>query len=144
MQNDSMLKLIDNYTLGLFDKENNIIARHKPRWTMFHQFRRVKENLNIIRENENGFSSDTKDEANIYCLDDKFNIVWTIKKPFENDSFPNQIVWDKATIVRQNENGYLTLEIIDKSNSFICSSQKGITVTVDYETGNTLSSEFTK
>ncbi len=144
MQNDRMLKLIDNYTLGLFDNEDNIIARHKPRWTKFEQFRRVKENLNIIRENENGFSCYTKDEANIYCLDDQFNILWTIKKPFENDNFPNQIVWDKATILRQTEDGYLTLEIIDKSNTFICSSQKGITVTVDYETGNTLSREFTK
>ena len=113
MQNDSMLKLIDNYTLGLFDKENNIIARHKPRWTKFDQFRRMKENINIIKEADNGFSNDTKDEANIYCFDDQFNIVWTIKKPFENDTFPNQIVWDKATVVRQIENGYLTLEIID-------------------------------
>jgi hypothetical protein len=104
----------------------------------------VKENINIIKENDTGFSSDTKDEANIYCIDDQFNIVWTIKKPFENDSFPNEIVWDKATIVRQNENGYLTLEIIDNSNTFICSSWKGITVTVDYETGQTISSEFTK
>ena len=139
-----MLKLIDNYTLGLFDKENNIIARHKPRWTKFDQFRRMKENINIIKEADNGFSSDTKDEANIYCFDDQFNIVWTIKKPFENDTFPNQIVWDKATVVRQTENGYLTLEIIDNSETFICSSWKGITVTVDYETGQTISSEFTK
>ena len=139
-----MLKLIDNYTLALFDKQNNIISRHKPRWTKFDQFRRVEENVNIIKEDDYGFVSDAKDEANIYCLDDKFNIVWTIKKPFENDSFPNQIVWDKATIERQTENGYLTLEIIDNVNTFICSSWKGITVTVEYETGQTISSEFTK
>ena len=139
-----MLKLIDAYIIALFDKENNIMVQRMPRWTKFDQFRRIKENINIIKENVNGFISDTKTEANIYCLDDQFNIVWTIKKPYENDSFPNQIVWEKATIVRQTENGYLTLEIIDNLNTFICSSQKGITVTVNYETGQIISSEFTK
>ena len=143
MQNDSMLKLIDGYTLAFFDNENNIIMQRRPRWTKFDQCKRVKENINIIKENVNGFISDTN-EANIYCLDDQFNIVWTIKKSFENDSFPNQIVWEKAAILRQTENGYLTLEIIDNSNTFICSSWKGITVTVNYETGQIISSEFTK
>ncbi len=139
-----MLRLIDNYTLALFDNEELIIARHKPRWTKFDQFRRIKENINIIRESDIGFSSDTKDEANIYCINDQFNIVWTLKQPLENDSFPNQIVWDKSTILRKNENNYLTLEIQDNSNTFICSSWKGITVTVNYETGQTIFQEFTK
>ena len=144
MQTDIMLKLIDNYTLGLFDKENNITAQHKPRWSKFDQFKRVRNNLNIIKEADSGFSSNTKDETNIYYIDDQLNIVWEVKTPFENDSFPNQIVWDKATTVKQTKDGYLTLEIIDNSTTFICSSRKGITVTVDYETGQTITSEFTK
>lgn len=139
-----MLKLIDHYTLGLFDKDNKVIARHKPRWTKFDQFRRVKENLNIIKESDTGFANKTTDESNIYCLDDHFNLIWTIKKPFENDCFPNPIVWDTSTERGQTENGCLTLQIIDNSNTFICSSQKGITVTVAYETGLIISSEFTK
>jgi hypothetical protein len=135
-----MLKPIDNHTLGLVDKDNNIIARHKPRWTKFDQFKRVKENLNVIKESETDLANETTDEANIYCLDDHFYIIWTIKKPFEKDSFPNPIVWDTSTDRRQTENGYLTLETIDNSNTFICSSWKGITVTVAYETGQIITS----
>jgi hypothetical protein len=85
-----------------------------------------------------------ENKANIYCLDDNFKLKWTIEAPYENDSFPNEIVWDKMTERQQTQSGHLMLEITENHNTFICSSWKGITVTVDYETGKTISTEFTK
>ena len=44
----------------------------------------------------------------------------------------------------QTAQGFLTLDTKENLETFICSSWKGITVTVDYETGLTKSVEFTK
>lgn len=137
------LKQIDNKTLCLFSSKGNLSATYKPRWTEFREFRRIENNCIIVKESEEKFK-DNSGYANIYCLDDKFQIVWTIDAPFKNDSFPNPIVWNKQTIRRQKVDGYLTLDTIDNPKTFLCSSWHGFTVTVDYETGETISSEFTK
>jgi len=144
MQMDASLKLIDNTTLCLCDKEGNILVKHKPLWTKFAQFKRVKENCNIIKESDENFPKRNNDLANIYCLDDNFNVRWTIKAPFSKDTFPNPIVWDTETITKKNTQGYLTLETSKNPDTFICSSWHGFTVTVEYETGITRSIEFTK
>jgi hypothetical protein len=137
------IKLIDHKTLCIFNSNNKPLATYKPRWTEFKEFRRVGLDRIIVRESDDMFSDNTG-HANIYCLDDDFQIIWTIIAPFKNDNFPNAIVWDKQTVRRQNDNGYLTLDAVDNKNTFMCSSWHGITVTVDYKTGQIISSELTK
>src|SRR6478672_783788 len=98
---ETSLNFTDAKTLYLCDKEGKILAQHKPFWTRFEQVKRIKENCNIVKEDDEGFQSNNKWKANIYCLDDNFNLRWTIKSPFKNDSFPNPIVWDKETVRKQ-------------------------------------------
>lgn len=141
---DTSLKLIDNRTLCLCDKEGNILVKHKPLWTKFDQFKRVKENCNIIKESDHNFPKRTNGVTNIYCLDDKFHVRWTAKVPFENDTFPNPLVWDTEIIRKQNGQGNLVLGTNTNPDTFICSSRHGFTVTIEYETGLTRSVEFTK
>jgi hypothetical protein len=143
MQMDYSIKLTDDKTLCLFDSNNRLVATHKPRWTEFKEFKRIALDCTIVRESDEKFA-DNSGHANIYCLDDAFQIVWTIDAPFKDDSFPNPIVWNKQTIRRRKSDGYLTLETVDNSESFMCSSCHGFTVTVDFKTGQTISSEFTK
>ena len=136
----------DNEILCLRNKETGaIIATHKPLGTRFVQYKRIKANCNIVQEDDNGFPKNSrKGQANIYCLDDSFSIVWIIKLPIKNDSFPNPIVWNKETVKRKQENDYLILDVQDNPNTFICASWSGHTVTVDYETGKTINIKFTK
>ncbi|ANI89146.1 hypothetical protein A9P82_07480 [Arachidicoccus ginsenosidimutans] len=96
---DNSIKLIGNKTLCLFDDKGNILLTHKPRWTEFKEFKRIEYNCIIVKESAEKFL-DKSGFANIYCLDEKFHIVWTIKAPFKNDSFPNlnPIIWNKQTI----------------------------------------------
>jgi hypothetical protein len=140
---DYSIKLTDDKTLCLFDSSNRLVATRKPRWTEFKEYKRVGHDCTIVRESDEEFA-DNSGHANIYCLDDTFQLVWTIDAPFKNDSFPNPIVWNKQTIRRRKSDGYLTLEIVENPKSFMCSSWHGFTVTVDYKTGQTVSSEFTK
>jgi hypothetical protein len=141
---DKTLKLLDSETLCLLDNNDNIIARCKPRWTNFIQFKRIKENCNIIQEDDENIIIDHTGKANIYCLDDQFNVKWTIDAPRENDTFPNPIIWNKETTRRWGENGFLTIGVTDNSETFICASWNCYTVTVDYETGKIIKEEFTK
>jgi hypothetical protein len=144
MQMDTLLKLIDDKNLCLCDKDGNVLAKHKPLWTKFDQFKRIRENCNIVKESDQNFPELKNDVANIYCLDDNFNVKWTIKAPYENDTFPNPIVWDTEMIEKQTAQDFLTLNTNKNPETFICSSWHGFTVTVDYETGLTKSVEFTK
>jgi hypothetical protein len=82
--------------------------------------------------------------ANMYCLDDNFQTKWITKAPFENDTFPNSIVWDTEIAEKQSAQGFLTIEAHKNSETFICSSWHGFMVTVDYETGLAKSVAFTK
>lgn len=139
------LKLIDEKTLYLYDSDNNIIAQYKPRWTKFDDVKRAKKDCNIIKENDEAFRN--KDnynfKGNIYCLDDAFKIKWTIDTSFENDSFP-YLVWNKQTSLRKGENGYMTLDITDNPDTFICVSWSGMTMTVKYESGQIIDKVLTK
>jgi len=83
---DNSIKLADDKTLCLFDSRNKLVATHKPRWTKFNEFKRVGHDRIIIRESDENFA-DNSGNANIYCLDDTFQIVWTVDAPFKNDSF---------------------------------------------------------
>jgi hypothetical protein len=79
--------------------------------------------------------------SNIYCLDLDFNILWHSDLPFPEDCYPNPIIWDskinKASI--SWEDAYLIV-----STSFTTASLKGITVSIDYNTGKIEDSVFTK
>ena len=140
---NNLLRLIDNKILCLFDSKGNLIRTYKPRWTNFKEAKYIGHDCIIIKENDEGFTANSE-YANIYCLDDNFHIVWTIKAPFKNDSFPNRIVWNTQSLRRQKDDGYLTLDFIENLKTFMCSSWHGITVTVDYYTGQIVATEFTK
>jgi hypothetical protein len=135
---DISLKLVNDSTLLLCDKDGNQIVAFKPIWTKFEEVKRVKENCNIIRERADSCL------PNIYCLNDKFKLIWTINQPSQFDTFPNPIIWNKETIRIENEKGYYLLETRENHATFLCSSWHGYTVTIDYDTGMTRSVEFTK
>lgn len=136
----------DTKIIYLQDKEmGDIIGKHKPFGNKFVQHKRISPNCNIIREDEKDFPiNENGCKANIYCLDDKFKIKWKIKMPMEDDSFPNPIIWDKKAIEIKKQDGLYTLVIQDNPTTFICSSMRGFTVTVDCKTGKTVNTEFAK
>ena len=96
------------------------------------------DSLLIIRENPNNYP---KGKSNIYAKDSFGQIVWYAELPFTDDIYPNPIQWNKSL----NVNSKNWTEFIQKStNSFVVSSWKGITVSVDYKTGKIIQKEFTK
>lgn len=141
---DITINLNDDKQLCLYDNYGKLLALHKPLWTSIDQYKRIRENCNIVKECPIDFPKQTNDIANIYCLDDRFEVKWIIKAPFPNDTFPNAIVWDSEMIETKTEDGFLTLDTIKNSDTFICSSMKGLTVTIYYDTGVAKSVEFTK
>ena len=132
--------------LNLIDSETGeLMAFREPIGSNFIEFRRVGSNCNIIREDEKGYPKDDEGcKPTIYCLDDELQIKWVIKMPFENDGFPNPISWNTELVVIQNAQGYSELDWINNPTVFTCSSWHGFTITVDYETGKTISEQFTK
>ena len=143
MEIERSLKLIDDKTLCLLNDEGKILAKRKPLWTKFKQAKRIKEDCNIVKEDDRGLPQNIG-KTNIYCLDDNFNLKWSVEAPLDRDHFPSEIVWNKKSVRTESPLGYLTLDFVDSPNSFICSSLKGVTVTVDYDTGETISAELTK
>jgi len=81
------------------------------------------------------------DCSEIYCLDENLSTKWQLKTIFEKDSCPNEIVWDSR--LDENADSWKKA-IVSDSNSFVVSSVKGITVTVNYENGEIVNSVFTK
>jgi hypothetical protein len=137
---EDKLELVkENEILCLRNKEDGkILMRHAPLGTSINEFKRIKADCNIVNEGVTGFPKDTEgSQANIYCLDDKFNIKWKVTPPREKDCFPNSILWNKE----MSEGKDL---IQDNPNTFTCSSWRCVTITVDYETGKTLKKELTK
>ena len=149
IQNDTILimeitlELFNEEVLYLKDNAGNIIAQRKPVISKYDQCKRIKPNCNIIRESAEGFLKFSS-KSNIYCLDDNLNMTWILNAPATGDSFPNPIVWNKEITREKNPNGFLELTTRENVNTFICSSWGGITVTVNYETGEILDSELTK
>lgn len=133
-------------TLCLRDKDtSDIIGKHKLFGKKIAQYKRIGSNCNIIREDEKTFPKNQKgSKANIYCLDDKFKIKWKVKMPIEDDSFPNPIKWNKEAIEIKRQGELLTLVVEENQNTFISTSLRGFTVTVDYQTGQTINIKFTK
>jgi len=136
----------DTEIICLQNKEmGDIIGKHKPFGNKFVQYKRISPNCNIIREDEKDFPiNENGSKANIYCLDDKCNIKWIVKMPISHDCFPNPIIWGKKAIEIKKQDGLYTLVVQDNPNTFICSSLRGFTVTVDCQTGQTVNTEFAK
>ena len=121
------------------------IAVTSPMGNRFSEFRRISKNCNIIKEDEDNFPLDKEgSKANIYCLDDKLEVKWKIEIPFEKDGFPNPIQWNNELRETKTPDGYLTLENVNNNKVFTCASLKGFSVTVEYITGRTINTEFTK
>ena len=144
--NDNLEIINDAEILCLKNNETgDIIRKHKLFGKKIAQYKRIGPNCNIIREDEKTFPKDQKgSKANIYCLDDKFKIKWKVKMPMEDDSFPNPITWNKEAIEIKRQGELLTLVVEGNQNTFISTSLRGFTVTVDYQTGQTINIEFVK
>lgn len=138
------LKLLDQSSLQLIDNSNKIILVKKAIYTKFEQFKRIKKDCNIIKENDFKFPTENRECTNIYCLDDKLNIKWFVKPPERGDVFCNSIIWNKSYLNDINEYGDKISKIKHNSDTFICSSWAGYTLTVDYENGQAIERIFTK
>jgi outer membrane protein assembly factor BamB len=124
-------KLISKADDGTILKEYKSISK-------IEEVKEIDTNCIIVREKI--YNSD-RQKSNIYCLDNDFKKVWFADLPVENDDFPNPIQWNKEI----NENGIEWNDyLVENSKTFTTSSQKGITVSIEYETGKILKSIFTK
>jgi hypothetical protein len=137
---------IENQNLCLLEvKSGKIIATVSPLGKCFVEFRRIDKNCNIVKEDEENFPLDMEgSKANIYCLDDNLEVKWKIEMPFEKDGFPNPIQWNNELRETKTPDGYLTLENVVNNKVFTCASWNGFSVTVDYITGKTINTQFTK
>lgn len=131
------IKIIDSDLCLTDDSENKIIKRHTP-FTKIEEFKQVAIDCIIIRENTNNYNTD---KSNIYCLNDNLNVIWFSDQPFQNDTFPNKIEWDKE--LNSNCTDWSDY-IVDNPGTLTCSSSKGFTSTIEYKTGKILRSTFTK
>ena len=79
--------------------------------------------------------------SNVYCVDTDKKIKWFAELPLENDTFSNKILWDKAYNKNAKEwNDALT----PAEQSFVVSTQHGITASYSYQSGKIIESELTK
>ena len=94
--------------------------------------------LRIIREDPNNYP---KGKSNIYAKNAFGQIVWYAELLFTDDIYSNPIQWNKNL----NIGGKNWNELIQESiNSFVVSSWKGVTVSIDYKSGKLIQKEFTK
>ncbi len=134
---DTKLNIIDNDLCLTRNGDGGILRCYKP-FSKIAEFRKVAPNRIIVREDTENYDDN---KSNIYCLDDNFKIVWFSDQPFNKDTFPNQIVWDKEI----NDNGTSWNDyVVDNINTMTCSSWKGFTVSISYKTGKIIKSLFTK
>jgi hypothetical protein len=131
------LTIIDKDLCLAHESGDKIIKRHKP-LSKIVEFKKVGTDCIIVREATNNYDYR---KSNIYCLDDNLDLVWFSDQPFDNDTFPNKIVWNKEL----NDSGTSWSDyVIDNPNTLTCSSWNGFTVTIDYKTGKITKSIFTK
>ena len=99
-----------------------------PLHTKIIEKKRINE-VTIIRESPDNYP---KNKSNIYAVNDVGDIVWFAELPIIGDIYTNPIQWNKDMTINAN------------LNSFVVSSWKGITVSIDYKTGEIKSKKFTK
>lgn len=110
----------------------------KPKFTEIIESKSISKDRIIVRESHRNYP---KGKSNIYCSDSNGNILWFSAVPFENDCYPNNIVWNS----RINENASGWGDFYKSSNdSFVVSSEKGFTVTININNGKIIQTEFTK
>jgi hypothetical protein len=131
------LLLVDNKLCLLDDNSNEVITKHKPLSKPL-EFRKVKDNCIIVRVDPDSLHPGT---SNIYCLDNMLKVKWFSEQPFEQDLFPNPILWDKEINDKADTWEHSLKDNID---TLTCSSSKGFTVSINYDTGRITKSVFTK
>ena len=94
--------------------------------------------LTIIRESSDNYP---KGKSNVYAKNSRGEIIWNAELPFTDDCYPNPIQWNKSLNV--NSKNWSEL-IRESSKSFVASSWNGVTVSIDYKTGEIIQKEFTK
>jgi hypothetical protein len=137
---EDVLELIITSTyLSMLDKESKArIKIHKPISEIL-EFKRAQKDIIILRIDANGDWPLGK--SNIYCLNDSLEPIWDAELPFDKDIYPNPIEWDKE--INTKSTGWYDY-VKDNVTTFTTSSQRGVTVTIDYNTGKIVNSEFTK
>lgn len=130
-----MIRVIENKLCKLDFDEKTILKSFEP-FSRIEEFKKVRNNCIIVREE---FLNDIKKPSNIYCLDDSLNILWFSESPFPDDSFANNIRWDLEFYETKTGITYR-----ENKNCFVCSTWQGITVNIDYKTGQILKKILTK
>jgi hypothetical protein len=131
------LIIIDKDLCLIDESGDKIIKRHKP-FSSIKEFKKIGADCIIVREDTNNYD---EKKSNIYCLNNNLEMVWFSEQLFENDTFPNEIDWNKEL----NDNGTSWSDyVIGNPDTLTCSSCKGFTVTIDYKTGKITKSIFTK
>jgi hypothetical protein len=125
-----------NQGFCLFNPENNSVIRRYISSNRVLDFKEITDKI-IVQEEPNP----NETMSNIYCLDFEFNTLWHSELPFLNDFYPNSIVWDSK--IKKEAKSWDEAYEFD-SNSFTTASMKGITVSINYETGKISDSLFTK
>ncbi len=123
--------------LHIIDKNSFTVVKTHQAVSSIAEFRRVKDNIIIIRLN----TDEQVPLSNIYCLNDALEVVWYAELPFADDYYPNQIVWDSE--LNDNATSWEDYTTFNKNN-FTSSSQKGVTVSISYSDGRIISRIFTK
>jgi hypothetical protein len=77
----------------------------------------------------------------IFCVNLDFSIKWELHPTLENDEYPNPIIWDSK--IDENVDTWEKAYVANYS-SFVTSSQRGITMTVNYDDGKISNSILTK
>jgi len=134
---DTSLKIINDKLCLISSFDGKIILSFSP-FTKIAEFKSIEQNCIIVREDTKNFDTS---RSNIYRLDDNFEVIWFSELPVDYDTYPNQIAWEKEL----NGNGTSWDDYVVSNNKTLsCSSQKGFTVTIDYEKGKIIKSEFTR
>ncbi|MBF9255017.1 hypothetical protein I2I11_17080 [Pontibacter sp. 172403-2] len=145
MKKNFALELQEGFISLVAEDDNSVAERRAPLGKKFIDFKRIKKGCNIIHEDCSGFPEDSKGNAsNIYCLDDSFQIKWSIEVPLDNNCFPNPIQWHRKMEKKNDSKGNLNLTYVTNTETFTCADWRGVTVSVEYETGKTIESELTK
>jgi hypothetical protein len=145
MKKNLVLELQEGFLSLVAEDDNSLIKRRAPLGKKFIDFKRIKQDCNIIQEDCSGFPEDSKgNSSNIYCVDDSFQIKWNIEVPLDGNCFPNPIQWHRKMEKKVDRKGNYSLNYVTSTETFTCADWRGVTVSVEYETGKTIESELTK